>query len=415
MTNTLCTKRTTKEGISLGEHFVDYLLSRSVRFIKSKPAASRIRKPMDDAEPVAALNPPPVDSADAAMAAEEPVAEEADLLEEQDSEVADAAAIQLQSVQRGRMARKLSIGDDAAASTAHAPPSGEEVDDDAPAPLEGSDAAAANSFLSRMLGKSPSTQARQQLGNVTSAADAFLGKVGKKVNRNACVDVSALLGEEAAALLSKHSPGAACGFTQRSTGPPLPNCAVHTHFDDALEKKAMVKHSPAASFGTSSRDASHLVVPASGSLSSTLTTEQEKAATGKHVASASFSSQSRNTGKHFLTGAGCDVGSYSGMYSSFSSGRGVGWSAAGQARGSSALLRGNGSSSALAADLHAGEYCRPSHLSAHALILQAPRVLCHRLISPLLTSPHLSLLTHLPSPHLPSPHLPSPHHTRVYP
>ena len=71
------------------------------------------------------------------------------------------------------------------------PDDDETDDDDAAAPEAATvdSARVANKFLGRLLGKSPSTQARAQLGNVTTAADAFLGKIGKKVDRTAAVDV----------------------------------------------------------------------------------------------------------------------------------------------------------------------------------------------------------------------------------
>lgn len=88
-------------------------------------------------------------------------------------------------------------------------------DEDAAAPEAAEvDAAVANKFLGRLLGKSPSTQARTKLGNVTSAADAFLGKIGKKVDRTAKVDVC----------------GAIAGQTHFD-GRSSPSLAAATHFE----------------------------------------------------------------------------------------------------------------------------------------------------------------------------------------
>ena len=85
-----------------------------------------------------------------------------------------------------------------------------------------------------------------------------------------------------------------------------------------------------------------------------MTDAQEKKAVAKHVASASFSTQSRDTGKSFLRGESGDVGGEL-TYSSFSSGRGgVGWAAAHVAQ-RKAKAMGPADAAALAAVVHAGK------------------------------------------------------------
>ena len=146
------------------------------------------------------------------------------------------------------------------------------------------EAAIANKLLGRLAGQSASVQARQQLGAVTGAAASLLGRVGKRLDSKAAVDVGAILGDEKAKLLLK-------------------NTTAGSLLTDEQERRACAKHTPAASFSTAKRDASHVPDLAYVGAGSQLTDVQEMKACARHQPAASFSAIPRDTGMHFVVGA----------------------------------------------------------------------------------------------------------------
>ena len=177
--------------------------------------------------------------------------------------------------------------------------------------------AVANKLLGRLLGKSPSMQVRKQLDNATSAADAFLGKVGKRVDRTKPTNTAELLGEDAAALLERDAARRAA-----------PLCGNSTYFNEEGEKKAVVKHSPAATFPTSRRDPTYINA-GSGVDDIGVDVEQEQRAHGKHSSSAHFATTTRDTGANFLVGSSSDISYYGSVPSSFGHIKGGTWRKAG--------------------------------------------------------------------------------------